>query len=159
MAEEAVMNAINSPLLETNINGARGVLLHVVGDPTLELFATSRVAEIVHDAVDPDCVIILGVATDESMENEMMVTVIATGFDPLQTNNVNARKEEASPTPGVGDGRRPPWDLFKKFDDDVKTAEPVRKDKPSEENKQQTVQRGVFDDIDIPSYIRQQKKR
>lgn len=153
MAEEAVMNAINSPLLETNINGARGVLLHIVGDPSLELFATSQVAEIVHEAVDPDCVIILGVATDESMENEMMVTVIATGFEPIQNIAVKKGNPEHLAATSSEETKRPPWDLFRKFDEEVKN-EPQKED-----TKPQTTQKGVFDDLDIPSYIRQQKKR
>ncbi|HBQ64762.1 MAG TPA: hypothetical protein DD727_07555, partial [Clostridiales bacterium] len=154
------------------INGARGVLLHVVGDPSLELFATSRVAEVVHEAVDPDCVIILGVATDESMENEMMVTVIATGFDSgsvsagrsagLGSFTGRNAEDRDKPNRPVGENKRPPWDLFNKFEAEpslVNSSVPVKKADAEPSGEENKASRGVFDDIDIPSYIRQQKKK
>ncbi len=80
-AEEAVKMAINSPLLETTIDGAKGVLLHITGGADLSLFEASQAAEIVQQAVDKDAVFIYGVAIDDNLKDEMIVTVIATGFE------------------------------------------------------------------------------
>ncbi len=80
-AAEAARAAINSPLLETSIEGARGVLLNITGDPNLGLFEVNEAAEIVTQAADPDAMIIFGAVVDESLEDEVRITVIATGFD------------------------------------------------------------------------------
>lgn len=80
-AEEAVKMAINSPLLETTIDGAEGLLLNITGGPDLSLFEASQAAEIVQQSVDKDATFIYGVAIDDSLSDEIIVTVIATGFD------------------------------------------------------------------------------
>lgn len=80
-AEAAVKMAINSPLLETSIDGARGVLLNVTGGADLSLFDASQAAEIVREYIDEDAVFIYGIAMDESLEDEIVITVIATGFE------------------------------------------------------------------------------
>jgi cell division protein FtsZ len=83
MAEEAVKQALNSPLLETTIDGATGVLINIVGGPNLEILSATMVGEMVHEAVDPESKFIFGVAIDENMKDEIVVTIIATGFDKL----------------------------------------------------------------------------
>ena len=80
-AAEAARAAINSPLLETSIEGARGVLLNITGDPNLGLFEVNEAAEIVTQAADPDAQIIFGAVIDDSLQDEVRITVIATGFD------------------------------------------------------------------------------
>jgi cell division protein FtsZ len=80
-AAEAARAAINSPLLETSIEGARGVLLNITGDPNLGLFEVNEAAEIVTQAADPDANIIFGAVIDEALQDEVRITVIATGFD------------------------------------------------------------------------------
>jgi cell division protein FtsZ len=81
-AVEAAQRAISSPLLEeTSIEGARGVLLNIAGGRDLTLFEVAEAARIIADAVDPDANIISGMVIDETMSDEMKVTVIATGFD------------------------------------------------------------------------------
>jgi len=80
-AAEAARAAINSPLLETSIEGARGVLLNITGDPNLGLFEVNEAAEIITQAADPDANIIFGAVIDEALEDEVRITVIATGFD------------------------------------------------------------------------------
>ncbi len=80
-AAEAARAAINSPLLETSIEGARGVLLNITGDADLGLFEVNEAAEIITQAADPDAMIIFGAVIDESLEDEVRITVIATGFD------------------------------------------------------------------------------
>ena len=80
-AEEAAKQAINSPLLESSIDGARGVLLSIRGGKDLGIFEADTAAELVQKSIDPEANIIFGVVIDETMEDEIQVTVIATGFD------------------------------------------------------------------------------
>jgi len=80
-ATEAAKMAISSPLLETSIEGAKGVLLNITGSPNLGLFEVNEAAEIIAQASDPDANIIFGAVIDENMQDEVRVTVIATGFD------------------------------------------------------------------------------
>jgi len=80
-AEEAARMAISSPLLETSINGARGILINVTGSMDITLEEVEQAASLVREAVHPDAVTIFGAAFDDSMEDEIRVTVIATGFD------------------------------------------------------------------------------
>ncbi len=80
-ALEAAQRAISSPLLEeTSIEGAKGVLINISGGRDLTLHEVAEAARIISDAVDPDANIISGMVIDERMEDEMKVTVIATGF-------------------------------------------------------------------------------
>ena len=80
-AEEAAKAAINSPLLESSIEGARGVLLNITGGNDLGMFEVNTACELVQKSIDPDANIIFGVVIDEAMGDEISVTVIATGFD------------------------------------------------------------------------------
>ena len=80
-AAEAGRMAISSPLLETSIEGARGVLLNITGGSSLGLFEVNEAAEIIAQAADPEANIIFGAVIDERLEDEVRVTVIATGFD------------------------------------------------------------------------------
>jgi len=80
-AVEAAEEAISSPLLETSIEGAKGILLNITGSSNLGLFEVNEAAEIIADAADPDANIIFGAVIDENMQDEIRVTVIATGFE------------------------------------------------------------------------------
>ena len=80
-AEAAAKMAISSPLLETSINGARGVLINVTGSMDIGLEEVETAANLVQEAAHPDANIIFGAAFDDSLEDELRVTVIATGFD------------------------------------------------------------------------------
>lgn len=80
-AEEAARQAIQSPLLETSIEGARGVLLNITGGADLGLFEVNAAAELVQKSADPDANIIFGAVIDENLKDEILITVIATGFD------------------------------------------------------------------------------
>ena len=79
-AQEAARQAIHSPLLETYIEGAGGVLLNVTGGKDLCLLEISEAADLVQKSVDADANIIFGAVIDEKLENEIVITVIATGF-------------------------------------------------------------------------------
>ena len=80
-AEEATRHAIQSPLLETSIEGAKGVLLNITGGMDLGLFEVNQAAELVQKSADPDANIIFGAVIDENLKDEMLITVIATGFE------------------------------------------------------------------------------
>ena len=80
-AAEAARLAVSSPLLETTIDGARGVLLNISGGSTLTLFEINEAAQIIHESADVEANIIFGANIDNELGDEVRVTVIATGFD------------------------------------------------------------------------------
>jgi cell division protein FtsZ len=82
-AEQAAMMAISSPLLETSIKGARGVLVNVTGSADIGLDEVETCVSLVQQAAHPDANIIFGATFDESLSDELRVTVIATGFDQV----------------------------------------------------------------------------
>ena len=99
-AEQAALAAVSSPLLETSINGATGVLVNVTGSSELTLDDVETAASIVQENANPDANIIFGATTSEDCEDEMRVTVIATGFEqrPESTVKAPAAAAEASAT-------------------------------------------------------------
>ena len=80
-AREAATMAVSSPLLESSINGARGVVMNITGGHDLTLHEVNAAAESVYEVVDPNANIIFGAVIDEAMEGDIRITVIATGFD------------------------------------------------------------------------------
>ena len=84
-AEEAAKMAISSPLLETSINGAKGVLVNVTGSMDIGLEEVETAANLVQQAAHPDALIIFGAAFDDTLEDEIRVTVIATGFEERES--------------------------------------------------------------------------
>ncbi len=93
---EAVKNAVYSPLLETEISGATGVLINVKGDVDLPLEEIYQAVDLVKEVVDPDCNIIFGAGIDANMDDEVEITLIATGFDgaSFEKSLSNANVEE-----------------------------------------------------------------
>jgi len=91
-ATEAARASISSPLLETSIEGARGVLLNITGGTSLGLYEVNEAAEIISQAADPEANIIFGAVIDERMEEEVRVTVIATGFDQRVSRKDHSNK-------------------------------------------------------------------
>ena len=80
-AADAAKMAINSPLLETSIDGAKGILLNISGSSDLSIFEVNEAAEIISEAADPDANIIFGSVIDESLGGKVQITVVATGFN------------------------------------------------------------------------------
>ncbi len=80
-AEDAAKQAIQSPLLETSIEGARGVIINITGGSDVGLLEANTAAELVQRSADPEANIIFGTVTDDSMGDEIKITVIATGFE------------------------------------------------------------------------------
>ena len=79
-AREAAQHAITNPLLDVSIEGARGVLFNITGGSDLKLSELHEAAEVIQRVVDPEANIIFGMVTDLKMENEIKLTIIATGF-------------------------------------------------------------------------------
>ena len=102
-AEEAARMAISSPLLETSIQGAKGVLINVTGSMDIGLEEVEQAATLVQQAVHPDALTIFGATFDEELDDEIRVTVIATGFE---SND----QQEAPAAPAAADTQQPTQD-------------------------------------------------
>ena len=97
-ALEAAKSAINSPLLETSINGASGIIMNVTGGPDMTLYEVTDAAQVIHDAVSEDATVHFGAVIDDRIQGEIQITVIATGFE-LKKNEVdkfNQHEDEKS---------------------------------------------------------------
>lgn len=108
-AAEAAKKAISSPLLETSIDGARGVLLNITGGSNLSLYEVNEAADIVASASDPEVNMIFGAVINENLKEEIMVTVIATGFE-YKTMPQSARKPVAPGTAPTAPQQQEPAD-------------------------------------------------
>src|SRR5207248_25030 len=95
-AAEAARAAVSSPLLETSIEGATGILLNITGGPEIGLFEVNEAAEVVTSAADQNANVIFGAVIDDALGDEVRVTVIATGFGPSRRRR---RREEALEAP------------------------------------------------------------
>ena len=95
-ASDAARQAIASPLLEVNITGAQGLLFNVTGGPNLGLFEVNEAAEIIKEAADPEANIIFGTVIDERMGDDVMITVIATGFDSTKRRDFSTATQDTS---------------------------------------------------------------
>ena len=106
-AEEAARMAVASPLMETSINGARGVLINITGSEDMGLDDIESAASLVQEAAHPEANIIFGASFDPSMEDEIRVTVIATGFDENAAAAAPAAGAAAAPVRPVAVGSKP----------------------------------------------------
>ncbi len=145
---EAVRQAVSSPLLETTIEGATGIILNIKGGLDLTLEEVYEAADLVKEVVDPSCNIIFGSGIEDSMENEVEITVIATGF--TGTSVVDDMKKEVI--------RNVSNDIEKANDfvnRDLKKTQSTLFE-PEQEEKQTS--RIEVDDSDIPPFLRKIKK-
>jgi len=93
-AIEAAKQAISSPLLETSIEGAKGVLLNITGGANLGLLEINEAAELISSVADPEANIIFGAVIDEKLQDEIIITVIATGFDRVKEKSLDIEEFE-----------------------------------------------------------------
>ena len=100
-AEEAAKMAISSPLLETTIDGAKGVLINITGSMDIGLEEVEQAASLVQAAVHPDALTIFGAAFDETLDDEIRVTVIATGFNSEETKAPAVEEKTAAAAPAA----------------------------------------------------------
>ncbi|QJC52495.1 cell division protein FtsZ [Paenibacillus albicereus] len=106
-AAEAARKAIQSPLLETSIDGARGVIMNITGGNNLSLYEVNEAAEIVIEASDPEVNMIFGAIIDEDLKDEIKVTVIATGFEHKASPTPVRRPPASAPAPEPSETRQP----------------------------------------------------
>ena len=135
-AEEAARSAISSPLLEASIDGARGVLLNIAGGSDLGLREVNEAASVITKAAHPDAKIIFGAVVDDTLGDEVRVTVIAAGFDRW--------------------GQKEAEDLVKPEEEIFSVSESTNGE-PAFLGGQEERERLVFDaadDLDIPSFLR-----
>jgi len=95
-AVEAAKEALSSPLLDVSVGGSKGVLFNVVGGSSLALFEVNEAAAVIKEAVDPEANIIFGVAHDPNMDNEVQITLIATGFASKTGMAEGAQEDEVT---------------------------------------------------------------
>lgn len=107
-AEEAARMAISSPLLETSIDGAHGVLINVTGSMDIGLEEVEQAASLVQQAVHPDALTIFGATFDETLDDEIRVTVIATGFDKAEERDPFFNVPAAAPEQPVAGAQPAP---------------------------------------------------
>ncbi|MGM9657890.1 MAG: cell division protein FtsZ [Eubacteriales bacterium] len=116
-AEQAAKLAMSSPLLETNINGAKGIVINVTASPDIGLEEVDYAVAMITNEANPDATIIFGAAFDDSLEDEMRITLIATGFEGSKASDI---RRPAAPS---ADARRPADQTADKPSAPVKEAE------------------------------------
>lgn len=151
-AVEAARAAIDSPLLELSIDGAKGILFNITGGPDLSMYEIDEAAKIITEAADPDANIIFGSIVDESMSGEVKITVIATGFD----EEINVKKPMKPQTQQV-----PPYQKYvssqhNQFSPFIDRAaeEPADQMPAAEEPEPETNE----DELEVPAFIRRKLK-
>ena len=132
-AEDAAKQAIQSPLLETSIEGAKGVIINITGGSDIGLLEANTAAELVQRNADPEANIIFGTVTDETMGEEIQITVIATGFEKDE--------ERRNSTPGYENIVADAW----------------RKRNVSSTNSATIADTNSSNDLDIPAFLRKNK--
>jgi cell division protein FtsZ len=106
-ATEAARSAVSSPLLESSIEGATGILLNVTGGSDIGLFEVNEAAQVVTSAADQNANVIFGAVIDESLKDEVRVTVIATGFGPAKVRRRRRAEEPAEESRREQEGQQP----------------------------------------------------
>ncbi|MDE3838435.1 cell division protein FtsZ [Bacillus methanolicus] len=142
-AAEAAKKAISSPLLETSIDGAQGVLMNITGGTNLSLYEVQEAADIVASASDQEVNMIFGSVINENLKDEIVVTVIATGF------NEEAIQPKSSRSSLGGVQSKPNIPSIKR--------EPKRDEIPQESLRNPTIQ--SEDPLDIPTFLRNRNRR
>ncbi|WP_018921335.1 cell division protein FtsZ [Salsuginibacillus kocurii] len=147
-AAEAAKKAISSPLLETSVDGAQGVLMNITGGSNLSLFEVHEAAEIVSEESDPEVNMIFGSVINEELKDEIVVTVIATGFEENEQESAPAQKRAATTQasqkrPSLSSSSQP---------------SPSRKEEPVNEQPRQEGQE-ANDTLDIPTFLRNRRRK
>ena len=125
-AETAANAAISSPLLETTIKGSKGIIINITASNDIALEAVDTCCSIISAAADPDANIIFGVAFDESLDDEMVVTVVATGFGDVK--NEIGEKEDSAPVFELPDEDSAPAEKAENAKEPEKKPEPEVKE-------------------------------
>lgn len=121
---DAAQQAVESPMLETAIDGARAVLINITGGTDTSILDINEAAMLITQAADPEANIIFGAGIDESLKDEVRVTVIATGFEKTPFNNARPEKATASARPDVAQAQ-PMQTVQPSIQPDVQPAQPA----------------------------------
>ncbi len=165
-AEEAALDAITSPLLENmDIKGARGVLLNITGSSKLGLDEVNTAASLVYEQAHPDASIILGLTFDESLGEEIVITIIATGFVPQQPAEIKAAQPIVEPSAPVIEKQQAsqPAVVCEKSADLEEDFEESYQEPKEHDRSEHTINVASIDtnDVEIPTILRkfaQEKK-
>jgi len=158
-AIKAAQNAIASPLIETSIEGASGILLNISGGSDLKLFEVNQAAEIIRNASSPNANIIFGAVIDESINDSVKVTVIATGFE-----SEKAKKVKSDSKTKIDDEKKREKEVEKKLFEFEKDLVAERKDKEKDKKEFRKISEKDFasleedDYLDIPTFLRKSKE-
>lgn len=170
---DAVMNAISSPLLETHIEGATGVLIYINGGTDVQLGEVQDACNMVREAVSPDANIIVGFGADKQLEGTVMVTVIATGFADPVVNASEKSNEEVNGENQQSQGAQRVNQYVNQFaaqrQQNAQAAgnpqpQNVQANNASEAQLENNSDNGIhssriaFDDNDIPPFLRKMKR-
>ncbi len=144
-AAEAARAAVDSPLLELSINGAKGILFNITGGNDLSMFEVDEAARIITETAAPEANIIFGAVIDESFTGQVKCTVIATGFDAHEVSSVQAFQSPSQRylTKAAGNGARPSAD-----------ARPMRDDKPMMPEAQKSGLQLDEEELEVPAFMR-----
>jgi len=150
----AAKQAIESPLLELSIKGAKGVLFTVAGGPDLSMYEINEAAEIITANLDENAKVIFGAVIDESLGEEIKITVIATGFGTNLTEGKEISTEKAYPAPSFlkPDDQLLKKELKKSIFQKLSTT-PSSKEKEKEEKREEFI-KTKEEELEIPAFIR-----
>lgn len=147
-ASQAAQEAISSRLLDVTIDGARGILFNITGGDDLSLFEVNEAAEIIRETSHPEANIIFGAVIDEALEDEVRITVVATGFDSSAPGSQPAQRTAAAQAP-VRSEARPASEASEK----PRTAS-RRTAAPRAQVEMQIPELIGSDELDIPPFLR-----
>lgn len=155
-AVEAAAAAMSSKLLETNIDGAKGILFNITGGENLSMMDVNEASEFIYKVADPDANIIMGAGIDESLGDSIRITVVATGFEG-KPKKANLGLSSVASAPAVGLSN--PTAFGGQAVAPVAPAAPMEAPQaaPVEAPKSSTFAMPSFDDIDIPSFMSRKK--
>ncbi len=142
-AVEAAKKAIESPLLEVSIEGARGILFNIYGGEDLSMVEIDEAAKVITQSADPDAKIIFGAAKDKNLNNEVKITVIATGFAGAKMEPKKPKKIETTTTNSDLFSSNP--FSYQTFEQPTQKTQPVKSKKSEEQDEEE---------LDIPAFIR-----
>ncbi len=146
-AREAAIAATSSPLLETSIDGAGGVVFNITGGSDLTLHEVNQAAEIIYEAVDPNANIIFGAVIDDRLQGEIRITVIATGFS-MESKSIPSMAGVSNVTPMTRTA--PSTDVF------TTTSAPADPEEPVEDPSNQPI---ISPNLDIPEFLQRRRNR
>lgn len=158
-AAEAARRAICSPLLETSIDGARGVLLNITGGTNLSLYEVNEAADIVASASDPEVNMIFGSVINENLKDEIIVTVIATGFEEAQQANLRRAQADVSQKGTAQAGNLKPMRRQRTVEVEVEEEEVQQAPAARMEPRTGGSSLNNLDNLDIPTFLRNRRSR